>query len=466
MYKHIIWDFDGTLFDSYPIMTRAFKEVINEAGIIMDSEKISELMKISMSHLIEYCKSNYQLNEQLLTSYSKRRKELELEYMKPFQGVQEVCKSLYLNNKHNYLYTHRGNSAIEFLHKYGMYEYFSGFVTKESNFKRKPDPEAIMYLTKEFNMIKTEALMIGDRDIDLLAAKNAEIDACFYKGSSEQDCNFADYIITDFKELKDIVDKKEIMDKKEIIEINKKYWNQHADLWFGATALPTYGVKFTSENELNLFGEVSGKKMLEICCGSGHSLKYHADRNASELWGVDISSEQLKNAESYLAENGYSANFICSPMEADLDIPSEYFDYVYSIYGIGWTTDLDGTFNKIASYLKKNGIFIFSWHHTLNYCVSWSREEHSENLVDDKLTFKKSYFDESYFEMPVDESNIIICNRKMSTYINALAKAGFVIEQFVEESDSETMKSCGDLSDKTRKAQIVPLSFVIKARKL
>ena len=40
------------------------------------------------------------------------------------------------------------------------------------------------------------------------------------------------------------------------------------------------GVHFVTENELNLFGDVSGKKLLEICCGSGHSLKYHADRNA------------------------------------------------------------------------------------------------------------------------------------------------------------------------------------------
>ena len=59
-------------------------------------------------------------------------------------------------------------------------------------------------------------------------------------------------------------------------------------------------------------------------------------------------------------------------MEAELDIPTNYFDFVYSIYGIGWTTDLQGTFKKIASYLKKDGIFIFSWHHTLNYCVAWS----------------------------------------------------------------------------------------------
>ena len=57
--------------------------------------------------------------------------------------------------------------------------------------------------------------------------------------------------------------------------------------------------------------------MLEIGCGSGHSLKYHADRNAGELWGVDISRKQLENAEAYLKEHGYTAKLICAPMEAN-----------------------------------------------------------------------------------------------------------------------------------------------------
>ena len=106
-----------------------------------------------------------------------------------------------------------------------------------------------------------------------------------------------------------------------IINQNRHYWDTYADLWFGATALPKYGVCFATENELHLFGDVSGKKLLEICCGSGHSLKYHAERNAGELWGVDFSQKQLENAKQYLRENGYTAKLICSPMEADMDIP-------------------------------------------------------------------------------------------------------------------------------------------------
>ncbi|GKU24433.1 hypothetical protein CFOLD11_12590 [Clostridium folliculivorans] len=256
------------------------------------------------------------------------------------------------------------------------------------------------------------------------------------------------------------------MDRDEILKTNKTYWDSNADLWFGTTALPEYGVKFVTEDDLHLFGDISGKKLLEICCGSGHSLKYHADRNAAELWGVDISHKQLENADAYLKEHGYTAKFICSPMEADMDIPTSYFDFVYSIYGIGWTTDLQGVFNKIASYLKKDGIFIFSWHHTLNYCVAWSTSQRKDIIENDTLIFNKSYFDESYFTMPVDGSEIILCNRKISTYINALAKAGFVVEQMVEQSDKESIEAVGEVSDKTKKAKMLPISFCIKARKL
>lgn len=256
------------------------------------------------------------------------------------------------------------------------------------------------------------------------------------------------------------------MNVNEIMKTNQSYWNENADLWFGTTALPEYGVKFVTEDELHLFGDVSGKKMLEVCCGSGHSLKYHADRGAGELWGMDFSQKQLENARKYLADNGYTAKLICSPMEAEPDIPHDYFDYVYSIYGIGWTTDLEETFRKIASYLKKDGIFIFSWHHTLHYCVAWSCAERRDVIEDGRLVFHKSYFDESYFTMPVDGSEIVLCNRKISTYVNALARAGFVIEQMVEQNDRQTMEDDADMSDKARKAKMLPISVCFKARKL
>jgi len=248
------------------------------------------------------------------------------------------------------------------------------------------------------------------------------------------------------------------MSNSTIHEINRTYWDTYADEWFGVTALPQYGTLFATENELHLFGDVNGAKLLEIGCGSGHSLKYHADNGAAELWGLDMSSKQLDNANNYLRENNYTAKLICSPMEEDCGIPKNYFDFVYSIYAIGWTTELENTFIKIASYLKKDGIFIFSWQHPLHSCV----------VVDENnFLFERSYFDESWFTQPmIGRSNALLCSRKISTYINALSKAGFTIEQMIEQTDSEILNATGEISTKMKKAKMLPFSFVFKARKL
>ena len=58
----------------------------------------------------------------------------------------------------------------------------------------------------------------------------------------------------------------------------------------------------------------------------------------------------------------------------------------------------------------------------------------------------------------------MLSDRKLSTYVNALSKAGFVIEQMIEESDDEIVQK--NNSDFARKAKMFPVTFVIKARKL
>ncbi len=53
---------------------------------------------------------------------------------------------------------------------------------------------------------------------------------------------------------------------------------------------------------------------------------------------------------------------------------------------------------------------------------------------------KKSYFDESWYSVSIDGNTLSLSDRKMSTYINALAKAGFVIEQMIEESQEDIIR--------------------------
>lgn len=244
------------------------------------------------------------------------------------------------------------------------------------------------------------------------------------------------------------------MDKDSVHQTNRSFWDTRGNDILGTTALPLYGA-FVSEERCRLFGDVSGKKILEIGCGSGQSLQYLGGRGAAELWGMDISERQIEKTAQRLKECGLSARLVCSPMEEGCSIPVDYFDIVYSIYAIGWTTDLEGTFRRIYAYLKKGGIFVFSWSHPIHKCVA------AEN---DMLIFKKCYFDESWYSVSLEEGTLMLSDRMLSTYINALARAGFVIEHMVERSDDELIQLHGN-SAFAEKAKLLPVTFVVKARK-
>ena len=86
------------------------------------------------------------------------------------------------------------------------------------------------------------------------------------------------------------------MDPDRILTTNRNAWNHVAPLFYARTALPEYGPLAPTEDELQLLDGLEGVRALELGCGSGHSLRYLADRGASEVWGIDLSPVQLDYA--------------------------------------------------------------------------------------------------------------------------------------------------------------------------
>lgn len=234
---------------------------------------------------------------------------------------------------------------------------------------------------------------------------------------------------------------------------NTAFWDTVGSNILGVTTLPSYG-GYITEDTLQLLGDLKDKTILEIGCGNGHSLQYAADHGATELWGMDISKKQIERAQEYLSSKEISANLICAPMEEECGIPTQHFDLVYSVFGVGWTTHLLKTFQLIYSYLKEGGAFVFSWSHPIHKCVSYENGH---------LIFSNSYFDEGWYSAEVGEYEIKLANRKLSTFINALTDCGFIIEKMIEENDWNVLeKSKDELADKAR---MLPVVFVLKARK-
>ncbi|ELK48541.1 HAD-IA family hydrolase [Halobacillus sp. BAB-2008] len=204
MYKHIIWDFDGTLFDTYPWMARAFKETLESRGIDEPAETIEGHMRVSASTAYKHYEQKYGIDEDFLAAYNKKRSEAEMEHSKPYEEIEAVCTYIAASGRKNYLFTHKGITAVELLQKAGIADCFTECITAERGFARKPSPDAIHHLIEKHRMKPEQTIMIGDRDLDLLSGKHAGISACYFSEKKEES-DHADYTLHDFKELYSIL---------------------------------------------------------------------------------------------------------------------------------------------------------------------------------------------------------------------------------------------------------------------
>jgi ubiquinone/menaquinone biosynthesis C-methylase UbiE len=243
------------------------------------------------------------------------------------------------------------------------------------------------------------------------------------------------------------------------LTINKKSWDEVAPRFFGRNPLPEYGPIAPREDELNLFGDVTGLKVLDIGCGSGHSLQYMNQRNAGELWGLDLSKKQIDTAKKLLENCDTPVRLFESPMEDNPGLPHNYFDIVFSIYALGWTTNLDKTLENINKYLKPGGIFIFSWEHPLYNRV---------RNIDGVLTFNKSYHEEGPYDHEAWSQPAIMQQFRMSTYLNTIINNGFKIEKVIEDVSlsKEDIQRHANRWYSLEKAKAIPTTIIIKSQKL
>lgn len=209
MVKNLIWDFDGTLFDTYPFMVTAFGKALqsqNISEIEIDPDAIYEQMRVhSLRSAITKYSARFGIDrDELLKSYQKFEQD-EVELAKPFSDVKNNLQKIIDNGGQNALLTHRNQQAISLIEKYDLKRFFTGFVTSDNHFKRKPDPESLNFLIHKLDLTRSETAMLGDRELDVLAGNRAALKTILFDSDYVIDGTDADFVIRDYQELLDII---------------------------------------------------------------------------------------------------------------------------------------------------------------------------------------------------------------------------------------------------------------------
>lgn len=181
-FRNLIWDFDGTILDTYPEITKAFIEVLKkDYGVLYDYDQAYSLAKASITFCIENLADEFNIDREEFSENFKKRYFGELTFKdKPFEGVEEILEYVSKRGR-NFLITHRGFESLnEFLTRNDFNKYFIEIVTSDADFPLKPDPASFNYIIDKYKLKKEETLGVGDRILDIEAANSAGIKSCFF----------------------------------------------------------------------------------------------------------------------------------------------------------------------------------------------------------------------------------------------------------------------------------------------
>lgn len=204
--KAVIWDFDGTLFDTYPGMVRALMATLDDYGIDGDADKLLIAIKRdSMKKVFDDMAATHHIDRQAIQeTYNAHEVVLNAD-PRAYPGAATVIRAVQERGDMNLLWTHRDQKAWRLLKRDGLDDAFAGGTTIDMHFKRKPDPESINYLLAKFGLDPQQTLVVGDRRLDSEAAVAAGCHSLYIDIDGLHDAPHAEFTAPTLREALPII---------------------------------------------------------------------------------------------------------------------------------------------------------------------------------------------------------------------------------------------------------------------
>ena len=207
----VILDFDGTIADTRSLIVKTMQQTIAKLGLLARTddqcaEMIGLPLRQSFTDLIpmddataDECDMTYR---EFFAINNKKG------IVKPFPNVVETIEEMYAMGVVIAIASSRGrDTLVDFLEEMGIRKYISYIVSAQDVRNAKPAPDMVNIVLAHTEDNLDDVLMVGDTVFDIDMGINAGVKTCgvTYGNGKEDELQSADYIISDFRQLLDIV---------------------------------------------------------------------------------------------------------------------------------------------------------------------------------------------------------------------------------------------------------------------
>jgi SAM-dependent methyltransferase len=171
--------------------------------------------------------------------------------------------------------------------------------------------------------------------------------------------------------------------------------------------------------ELRLLGDLRGKRVLDLGCGTGSGAIAFAQQGAIVI-ALDTSESRLAHARARAEQEEVKVEWRKGDLADLAFLRAESIDAAYSADKVAEVDDASRLFRQVQRVLKPNGPFVFSYEHPVAVCVGPAG------------TIERSYFEPGPIDVERDGEAVRVYTRGIGEVFTELGRAGFRVDTVLE----------------------------------
>jgi len=230
------------------------------------------------------------------------------------------------------------------------------------------------------------------------------------------------------------------MDQQAAFDANRALWNARVPHHLASRMYDMEGFmagkSSLTDIELQLLGDVKGKRILHLQCHFGQDTLSLA-RMGAEVTGLDISDAAIAEAGKLASQLGLKADWVLSNVIDHVPALDGRFDIVFTSYGtIGWLPDLKPWAANIKRYLKPGGRLVFVEFHPAVWMFDNDFTHVQYSYFNREVIFEEEQGTYADREAPIKLASYG-WNHDLGEVMSALLSEGLMLERFSELDGSQ-----------------------------
>jgi SAM-dependent methyltransferase len=218
----------------------------------------------------------------------------------------------------------------------------------------------------------------------------------------------------------------------ESVRANRRWWDAAAPAYLAEHGADLgdadflWGPEGLRETDARLLGEVRGRRVLEIGCGSAPCARW-LRRDGADVVALDLSAGMLARAAELNRSTGIHVPLVQADAGA-LPLGDGAVDLACSAFGgLPFVADVEGALREVARVLRPGGRFAASVNHPMRWPFPDSPDPEDLQIV-------SSYFDRTPYVETDDVGGTVYVehHRTIGDWVRAVVRAGLVLADLVE----------------------------------